>query len=112
LIAIVDDGESFRRAATSFIRSLGCAALQFASAGEFLNSDQLHDTDCVISDVQMTGISGIELQDKLIAQGHRLPIISLPPSRKLKRERKHLRPVLSAFLPNACVNKALAGGGV
>ena len=75
LIAIVDDDDSFRRATTSFIRSLGYAVLPFASAEAFLNSDRLRDTDCVISDVQMPGMNGVELQDKLIAQGHRLPVI-------------------------------------
>jgi FixJ family two-component response regulator len=55
VIAIVDDDDSFRRATMSFIRSLGYAVLQFASAEAFLNSDQLHDADCLISDVQMRG---------------------------------------------------------
>jgi hypothetical protein len=47
VIAIVDDDESFRRATMSFIRSLGYAVLPFASAEAFLNSDRLHETDCV-----------------------------------------------------------------
>jgi FixJ family two-component response regulator len=75
VIAIVDDDESFRHAITNFIRSLGYAVLQFASAEAFLNSDRLHDADCLISDVQMPSMNGIELQNKLIAQGHHLPII-------------------------------------
>ena len=75
LIAIVDDDDSFRRATTSFIRSLGYSALQFASAEAFLKSDHLLETDCLISDVQMPGMNGIELQSKLIFLGYRLPII-------------------------------------
>ena len=82
MIAIVDDDESFRRATVSFIRSLGYAALQFASAEAFLKSDRLHDADCLISDVQMPGMNGIELQGKLIAQGHRFRSFSLPLFRK------------------------------
>jgi FixJ family two-component response regulator len=42
---------------------------------EFLKSSRLHDTDCAVSDVQMPAMNGVELQDQLIAQGHRLPII-------------------------------------
>jgi len=75
VIAIVDDNESFRHAIASFIRSLGYAVLQFASAEAFLKSNRLYDTDCLISDVQMPGMNGIELQGKLIAEGHHFPII-------------------------------------
>jgi FixJ family two-component response regulator len=60
VIAIVDDNEPFRHATVSFIRSLGYAVLQFASAEAFLKSNQLDDTDCLISDVQMPGMNGIE----------------------------------------------------
>jgi FixJ family two-component response regulator len=58
LIAIVDDDESFRRATTSVIRSLGYAVLHFASAESFLKSGRLRDTDCLISDVQMPDMNG------------------------------------------------------
>jgi FixJ family two-component response regulator len=75
MIAIIDDNEPCRRATGSFIRSLGYAVLQFASAEAFLKSHRLYDTDCLISDVHMPGMNGIELQGKLIAQGHHLPII-------------------------------------
>jgi FixJ family two-component response regulator len=75
VIAIVDDNESFRHAIASFIRSLGYAVLQFASAEAFLKSNRLYDTDCLISDVQMPGMNGIELQGKLTAEGHHFPII-------------------------------------
>ena len=47
----------------------------FASANEFLNSEQVDDNSCLITDVQMPGLSGIELQGRLIAGGHRIPII-------------------------------------
>jgi FixJ family two-component response regulator len=53
VIAVVDDDESFCRATTSFIRSLGYAVVQFASAEEFLKSNHLHANDCAISDVQV-----------------------------------------------------------
>ena len=73
VIAIVDDANSFRRAATSFVRSLGYDAEAFESAEAFLQSNHL--ADCLISDVQMPGMTGIELQDELIAQGRAMPII-------------------------------------
>jgi FixJ family two-component response regulator len=47
----------------------------FASAEEFLDSEQVAGTSCLITDVQMPGLSGIELQDRLIADGHNIPII-------------------------------------
>ena len=75
LIAIVDDDEPVRDAAKALVRSLGYHDSTFASADEFLKSKQVHDTLCIITDVQMTGLSGVDLQDSLIARGHRIPII-------------------------------------
>jgi len=74
-IAIVDDDEAVREAMKLLMRSLGYHASTFASADEFLNSEQLDDTSLLITDVQMPGLSGIDLQDLLIAEGHRIPII-------------------------------------
>jgi FixJ family two-component response regulator len=75
MIAIVDDDKAVREATQSLVRSLGYHASTFASADEFLKSEQVHDTSCLISDVQMPGLSGTDLQDRLIARGHRIPII-------------------------------------
>ena len=75
MIAIVEDDQSFREAANMLIRSLGYATATFASAEAFLESDCLLDTACLIADVQMPGMSGIELQSHLTAEGHRTPII-------------------------------------
>lgn len=75
MISIVDDDQSVRRATESLVRSLGYNACTFASAEEFLGSDDLHGTSCLITDLQMPGLSGIELQDRLIAEGHRMPVI-------------------------------------
>jgi len=74
-IAIVDDDEAVREAMKLLMRSLGYHASTFASADEFLNSEQLDDTSLLITDVQMPGLSGIDMQDLLIAEGHRIPII-------------------------------------
>jgi FixJ family two-component response regulator len=75
VISIVDDDESVREATTGLVRSFGYVAVTFASAEEFLQSDRVRDTSCLISDVQMSGLSGVELQDRLNAAGHRVPII-------------------------------------
>src|SRR4249920_3140557 len=75
LIAIVDDEEPVRNATKSLVRSLGYHASTFDSADDFLKSEQVHDTSCLITDVQMPGLSGLDLQDRLIARGHRIPII-------------------------------------
>jgi FixJ family two-component response regulator len=75
MVSIIDDDGSVREATKALVRSLGYSALTFASAEEFLSSDQLDDTSCLITDVQMPGLSGIELQKRLIAQERPVPVI-------------------------------------
>ena len=75
MVSIVDDDKSIREATQVFVQSLGYAVSTFASAEEFLRSDYIRDTSCLITDVQLTGISGIGLQDQLIADGHGIPVI-------------------------------------
>ena len=75
MIAIVDDDKAVREATKSLVRSLGYSASTFASADEFLKSEQVSNTSCLITDVHMPGLSGLDLQDRLIARGHRIPII-------------------------------------
>ena len=74
-IAIVDDDEAVREAMKTLMRSLGYNASTFGSADEFLNSEQVDDTSFLITDLHMPGLSGVDLQDRLIARGHRIPII-------------------------------------
>jgi FixJ family two-component response regulator len=75
LIAIVDDDESVREATTSLLRSNGFRAETFASAEEFLDSPIVDKTRCLLLDVAMPGINGLELQRRLAAEGRRIPII-------------------------------------
>ena len=75
MISIVDDDESVRETLKGLMRSFGLKASAFASAEEFLDSNRLHDTACLITDVQMHGMSGVDLQNLLLAQGHRMAII-------------------------------------
>jgi FixJ family two-component response regulator len=116
VIAIVDDDESFRRATLSFIRSLGYSAAAFPSADAFLNSNVLGNTDCLITDVQMPGMSGIELQSHLMAQGLRLPVIFVTAFPETEARGHALRAGAIGFLGKPfvdenlinCLNKALA----
>jgi FixJ family two-component response regulator len=75
LISIIDDDTSVREATKGFVRSMGYAAEAFASAEEYLESDRVADTACLITDIQMPAMSGADLQDRLIADGYRMPII-------------------------------------
>jgi FixJ family two-component response regulator len=75
VISIIDDDPSVRQATDGLVRSLGYEAVTFASAEDFLESDHIDDTSCLITDVQMPGLSGVELQSVLNARGTRLPII-------------------------------------
>jgi FixJ family two-component response regulator len=120
VIAIVDDDDSFRRATMSFIRSLGYAVLQFASAEAFLKSNQLRDADCLISDVQMPGVNGVELQGKLIDEGHRLPIIFVTAFPEMTSRARALAAGAICFLGKpfndevliTCLNEALSAKSV
>ena len=76
-IAIVDDDEALCEAMKCFVLSLGHSVSTFGSAEEFLNSEQISRTSCLITDLHMPGLSGLDLQDLLIARGHRFPIIFL-----------------------------------
>jgi FixJ family two-component response regulator len=75
VISIIDDDPSVRTATDNLLRSLGYAVCTFVSAEEFLRSAQLNDTSCVIADVQMPGMSGVDLQARLLTQGYHVPFI-------------------------------------
>jgi FixJ family two-component response regulator len=115
-IAVVDDDESFRRATVRFIRSLGHDATAFASAEAFLTSSYVRDVDCLITDLQMAGMTGIELQNQLAAQGHRLPIIFVTAFPETKARAQVLAAGAVGFLDKPfndqklikCLNEALA----
>jgi FixJ family two-component response regulator len=75
LVAIVDDDASVRATTDSLVRSLGYIVHTFASAEEFLRSNRFDDFSCVIADVQMPGMSGVELQAHLLTHGNSVPFI-------------------------------------
>jgi FixJ family two-component response regulator len=74
-IAIVDDDQSVRDAAANLFRSMGFAAAAFESAEAFLISDALDTTSCLVLDVQMPGMGGLDLQRHLAAIGRPIPIV-------------------------------------
>ena len=75
VISIIDDDASVRAATNNLLRSLGYNVNMFVSAEEFLRSAHFNDTSCVIADVQMPTMSGVDLQARLLTQGHRVPFI-------------------------------------
>ncbi|WFU39418.1 response regulator [Bradyrhizobium sp. CB82] len=95
LIAIVDDDQSIRRSTTTLMTAFGFAARGFASAEEFLQSPELGETSCVISDVNMPGIGGLELQSRLASTHRRTPVI-----------------FITAFPDPRIQERALAGGAI
>ena len=74
-ISVVDDDESMREAIRGLMRSLGYKAQAFRSAEEFLTSRQVPHTSCLIADVQMPGMTGLELHRHLVASGNTIPTI-------------------------------------
>ena len=116
MISIVDDDEPVREATEGLVRSLGYDAAAFASAEEFLSSDRLNDTVCVVTDLQMPGLSGIELQSRLAAEGHRIPIIftTASPEERVRRHAKEagafgfFSKPFDADLFIGCLNRAVS----
>jgi FixJ family two-component response regulator len=75
MVAVVDDDGSFRSALERLLRSAGFPVQSFASAEDFLNSGRQHETACLIADIRMPGMSGLELQVKLNADHRAIPTI-------------------------------------
>jgi len=75
IVSIVDDDESIREALQGLMKMAGIPALVFASAEEFLDSGQQSRTGCLIADIRMPGMSGLQLQSKLNSDHHRIPIV-------------------------------------
>jgi FixJ family two-component response regulator len=77
LIAVIDDDESFRTALVDSLESFGFLVREFASAEGFAEADGISSFNCVITDVHMPGMSGIELKQQLTSRGHRVPVIMI-----------------------------------
>jgi FixJ family two-component response regulator len=99
VISIVDDDRSVREATQSLVRSLGYRAVTFRSAMEFLKSPHLMATACLITDVQMPGLSGVDLQDRLIAEGRRMQVIFVTAFRDEGLQARVLKRGAAGYLP-------------
>ena len=75
LVSVVDDDESVRESLPDLLREFGFAAHAFSSAEEFLASDNVDETRCLILDIAMPGMTGLDLQRELKIRGHKIPII-------------------------------------
>jgi len=109
LIAIVDDDNAVRVALVSLVRSLGYTVTAFSSAEAFLKYERINDTSCVVTDVQMPGLSGVDLQDRLIALGHRIPIIFLTGHPNGNVRMRAMKAGALAFLSKPCNGDHLLG---
>jgi FixJ family two-component response regulator len=75
MVAVVEDDESYRIALQRLLKSAGLPVRSFASAEDFLNSGEQHETGCLIADIRMSGMSGLDLQAKLNADHCPIPTI-------------------------------------
>jgi FixJ family two-component response regulator len=95
LIACVEDDASAREALEGFLKAFGFTPGVFSSAEEFLQSDRLDETSCLITDVHLRGMSGLQLQNRLAASGYAIPVI-----------------VITAFPDDRVRERALSAGAV
>ena len=98
LISLVDDDESIRRTTTLLIESFGFHAAAFESAESFLKSGQLHETSCLIIDLQMPGMNGLQLQSQLAAAGYKVPVVFITAYDKEESRQQALQAGAVAFL--------------
>jgi FixJ family two-component response regulator len=107
LVAIVDDDELMRDALRGLLKAVGLPAQEFASAEEFLESGQRHQTACLIADIRMPGISGLELQAKLNADRCKIPIIFITAHGDEKMRMQAMRAGAVEFLAKPFDDEAL-----
>jgi FixJ family two-component response regulator len=107
LIAIVDDDQSVQSALQDLIESEGLSTLCFGSAEQFLDSGAQHTAGCLIADIRMPGMSGIELQAKLKADRSRIPIIFITAHGDAKMRIQAMRDGAVEFLTKPFDNAVL-----
>jgi FixJ family two-component response regulator len=107
LISIVDDDQSVREATTSLLKSNGFRAEVFSSAEDFLASRYLDETQCLILDVQMPGMNGLELQRRLASENRCIPIIFISAHNNQEVRKQATRSGAIDFLPKPFSEEAL-----
>src|SRR5258707_14023529 len=107
MISIIDDEELVRESTADLISSLGHEPLIFGSAEQFLASGRFEDPACIITDLHMTGLSGLELQSRLLADGHYTPIIFITAYPKAAARVRALKAGAVAFLTKPFKEHAL-----
>ena len=120
MIAIVDDDDAVRERWRPWCESLGYDTATFGSAEAFLNYEQISGTSCLVTDLHMPGLSGLDLQNRLIAQGYRIPMIFLTGYPDENVRKRAMKAGAVAFLSKpcdgdhllGCLEKALSGSGM
>jgi FixJ family two-component response regulator len=109
LIAIIDDDECYRAATADLVRSLGYAVEEFPSALDFVASPYLHSTACVITDINMPRMTGIELHRHLVKSGYVIPTILITAYPDDSVRAQALAEGLVCYLTKPCDDNSLLG---
>lgn len=107
LVAIVDDDGAVRTALVGLLRAVGYRAQAYASAGEFLASGPAREVSCVVLDLRMPGMSGLELQAELRSRSRRLPLVFITAHGDAEAERRAMQGGAIAFLQKPFDDEAL-----
>jgi len=107
VISVVDDDESVRKSTRLLIESFGFRAATLESAQRFLSSDKLLDSSCLVVDVQMPGMNGLQLQSELAVAGRRVPIIFITAYDDTESRRRAMQAGAVAFLPKPFTDEQL-----
>jgi len=110
LVVVVDDDDSMRSAVQDLLEAVGLPASGFASAEEFLSSGKQHETACLITDIRMSGMSGLDLQARLNAERCRIPIIFITAHGDEKMRLQARREGAVEFLSKPFDNEVLLDG--
>jgi FixJ family two-component response regulator len=119
MISIVDDDSSVREGTVDLIQAVGFAAEAFEGASDFLNSDRVNSTSCLIADVRMPGMTGLELHERLVETGKTIPTILLTAYPNGGDRERALRAGVVCYLAKpynqddllACIRSALESRG-